>query len=257
MKQTSMIDLSGQLALVTGGSRGIGAATAILLARAGADVAIFFRKDNMAAERVVQQIEHIGRKALPVRCRIENYQACQTAVREVLKRFKRIDILVNCAGIWEYGEIGRMSPHEWQKTIDINLTGTFNTCNLVVPIMRKQKYGRIINVSSTAGQRGEAFHSHYAGSKGGVIAFTKSIAVELIRDGIWVNCVAPGWVDTDMIAHVFRNPRMKREILQSIPRGKIATPEEVAGPILFLTSHLADNIVGEVLNVNGGSVLCG
>ncbi|MBI3189795.1 MAG: SDR family oxidoreductase, partial [Ignavibacteriales bacterium] len=119
------------------------------------------------------------------------------------------------------------------------------------------KYGRIINVSSTAGQRGEANYSHYATSKGGIIAFTKSIAIELIRDGIWVNCVAPGWVDTDMVSQVLSNSKRKRGIIESIPRGRIAKPEEIAGPILFLASDLSNHIVGEVLNVNGGSVLCG
>ena len=178
-------------------------------------------------------------------------------MKNVRNKFQRIDILVNNAGIWEYGKIGEMTPKQWQRTIEINLTGTFNMCNVVVPIMQKQKYGRIINISSTAGQRGEALHSHYAASKGGIIAFTKSLGPELIRDGIWVNCVAPGWVNTDMVSDVFKNLKETKEIVKSIPRGKVATPEEIAGPIIFLASHLADNIVGEILNVNGGSVLCG
>ncbi len=149
-----------------------------------------------------------------------------------------------------------MSLAEWRKTIEVNLTGIFSMCKVVIPIMKKQKYGRIINISSTAGQRGEAFHSHYAASKGGVIAFTKSIAPELIKDGIRVNCVAPGWVDTEMIAKVYKSSRHRTEINQSIPRGKVASPQDIAGPIVFLASNLADHIVGTVLNVNGGSVLC-
>jgi len=252
-----MIDLSGQVALVTGGSRGIGAATVILLAQAGANVAITYDRNLKAAHRVAQKVHHIGKECLLLKGKVENPVDCRRIVQTVLRQFKRIDIVVNSAGIWEYGEIGNMSKNEWNKTIAINLTGTFNMCNSVVPIMKKQKFGRIINVSSTAGQRGEAFHSHYAASKGGVIAFTKSIAAELISSGIRVNCVAPGWVLTDMTSSELRDPRSSKEILKTIPRGRIATPEEIAGPILFLSSKLAENIVGEVLNVNGGSVLCG
>ncbi|MBI3365123.1 MAG: SDR family oxidoreductase, partial [Ignavibacteriae bacterium] len=189
-----MINLTGRYALVTGGSRGIGAATAVMLAEAGANVAITYSTDVTAARSVVDKIRMIGRLASAFRCRVDRYSDCQGLAFKVLKRHGRIDILVNNAGIWEEGTIGKMSHADWQKTVDINLTGTFNMCNVIVPIMKRQKYGRIINVSSTAGQRGEPFHSHYAASKGGIIAFTKSIGPELIQKGIWVNCVAPGWV---------------------------------------------------------------
>jgi 3-oxoacyl-[acyl-carrier protein] reductase len=148
-----------------------------------------------------------------------------------------------------------MKPSDWDRTLRINLTSLYNMTRLVAPVMKKQKYGRIINIASTAGQRGEAFHSHYAASKGGAIAFTKSVAVELIRHGINVNCIAPGWVKTDMTAHVFRNRKMREEIINQIPRQLIATPDDIAGPILFLASKLANHLVGTVLNVNGGSVL--
>ncbi|MBI3193234.1 MAG: 3-oxoacyl-ACP reductase FabG [Ignavibacteriae bacterium] len=252
-----MIDLSNQIVLITGGSRGIGAVTALLFARAGANVTITYQTNKKAAEAVVSQVEKFGRKCLPLKGKIEKYSDCERMVRQTLEKFKRIDVLVNSADIWEMSEFGKMSPENWNRTIDVNLTGTFNMCNVVVSIMKKQRYGKIINVSSTAGQRGEANYSHYAASKGGLIAFTKSIAVELIRDGIWVNAVAPGWVETDMVSHVFRNTKQKELIFDSIPRGKIALPEEIAGPILFLASDLANHIVGEVLNVNGGSVLCG
>ena len=252
-----MIDFSNQVALVTGGSRGIGAATAVMLAKAGADVAIVYRRDVHSANKILKKINDLGGNGRAIRGGIENYDDCDKIVKNVLKRFKRIDILVNSAGIWEYGKIGEMTVKQWQRTIDINLTGTFNMCNVVVPVMQRQKYGRIINISSTAGQRGEPFHSHYAASKGGIIAFTKSLGPELIRDGIWVNCVAPGWINTDMISEVFKNLKEKKKILESIPRGKVGTPEEIAGSVIFLASHLSDNIVGEILNVNGGSVLCG
>ena len=252
-----MIDLSNQVALVTGGSRGIGAATALMLAHAGADVMVMYAKRKHDADRVVGNIRNLGRKSFAYQGYLQDYARCKQVVSKVLKNFGRIDILVNNGGIWEYGDIAKMTSEQWKKTIDINLTGTFNMCRLAVPAMKKQGYGRIINVSSTAGQRGEAFHSHYAAAKGGVIAFSKSIAVELIKYNIWVNCIAPGWVETDMTSGVLKNSIQKKEILKVIPRLRLAIPEEIAGPIVFLASSLSNHIIGEVLNVNGGSVLCG
>ncbi len=252
-----MINLTGQTALISGGSRGIGRAIALLFAEAGANVAITYSSNRRAAADVVRLIGKQGVHGQYYPLKVENSGQCRLIVRKIMKDFGRIDVLVNNAGIWEDGSIGRMTEKDWKRTIDINLNGTFNLCNIVVPYMKKRKYGRIINISSTAGQRGEAFHSHYAASKGGTIAFTKSIAVELIRDGIYVNCVAPGWVDTDMTADSLKDPHVKREIFQTIPRGRVAKPGEIAGPVLFLASSLSDNIVGEIINVNGGSVLCG
>lgn len=251
------IDLRGLLAVVTGGSRGIGAATAEIFARAGADIAVVYRSDRPSAQVVADKVRSLGRKCAIFPNRVERLEDCRKVARQIVKVFSRIDILVNNAGIWEGGPVERLSSREWQKTIEINLTGTFNWCRAVIPSMKRRRFGKIINISSTAGQRGEAFHSHYGASKGGVIAFTKSIAPELIPFGIHVNCVAPGWVRTDMTASVLRKTAQRTEILRTIPRGRIATPEEIAGPILFLASSLAENIVGEVLNVNGGSVLCG
>jgi 3-oxoacyl-[acyl-carrier protein] reductase len=252
-----MINLLNKVVLITGGSRGIGAATAIMFAKTGADVAITYQKDNKAASAILKQIHKLGREAIAIRCNVANFADVTKTVTQVFKQFGRIDILVNNAGVWTFGQIEKMSEKVWDETIDANLKGTFNMCKAVVPIMKKQGYGRIINVSSTAGQRGEAFHSHYAASKGGVIALTKSLGAELIADGIWVNCVAPGWVVTDMTSSALRHDKIKASIETTIPRGIIATPEEIAGPILFLASELSNNIVGEILNVNGGSVLCG
>ena len=252
-----MLDIKDRIAVVTGGSRGIGAAASILLAKAGADVAVLYAADRAAAVRTCRKIQALGRSAEPFRCRVQNYQECKAVTSSILKKFGRIDILVNSAGIWEEGKIGSMSPAHWSRTIAINLTGTFNMCNLIVPKMKARQFGRIINLSSTAGQRGEADHSAYAASKGGIISFTKSIAVELIPFGIRANCVAPGWVRTDMVSHVMRSKKQEGAILNTIPRGRIGTPAEVAGSILFLASGLAEHVVGEVINVNGGSVLCG
>jgi 3-oxoacyl-[acyl-carrier protein] reductase len=252
-----MITLEGKVALVSGGSRGIGAASALLLARAGADVIITYENNKKAASRVVLQIAGLGRRALALRAKVQDIAQSRRVVKTVILRFGKVDILVNSAGIWEEGKIWKMSEKEWDRTIRINLNGVFNMCSAAVPSMMRNKTGRIINISSTAGQRGEAFHSHYAASKGAVIAFTKSIAVELIKYGIWVNCVAPGWVDTEMVSPALKGPEAKKEILRSIPRGVLGTPEEIAGCVLFLASELSNNVVGEILNANGGGVLCG
>lgn len=252
-----MITLKNQIAIITGGSRGIGAACAIMFARAGADVAITYLKNEKIALKIVEKIQHLKRSAVALQCDVKNYKQVENTVKRIQNHFGRIDILVNNAGIWTEKSINDMEENIWNETIDINLKGTMNFCRSVVPFMKKQKYGKIINISSTAGQRGEAFHSHYAASKGGVAAFTKSIAVELIKYGIHVNCVAPGWVRTDMTNSVLNNKKSLQKILSTIPRKKIASPEEIAGPVIFLASDLANNIVGEIVNVNGGSVLCG
>jgi 3-oxoacyl-[acyl-carrier protein] reductase len=252
-----MIDLSNKVALITGGSRGIGASTCILFAKAGAEVSFTFQKDIRSAEKVKEQILKIGKKCLPLKCEVSNYDDVKKTVKEVVNYFRKIDILVNNAGIWTYGEIGNMEEKVWRDTIDVNLNSLFYFCNEIVPYMKNHKYGRIINVSSTAGQRGEAFHSHYAASKGAMISFTKSLSVELSPFNILVNCVAPGWVDTDMCSEVFADKKYKDEVRKGIPIGQIASPDDIAGPILFLASDLAKNITGEILNVNGGSMLCG
>ncbi len=252
-----MINLENKVALITGGSRGIGAACAILLAKAGANIVISYKSNYRAANKVLKDIKILNRQAFAIKCDVENFKEVDKTVKKIIDEFGRIDILINNAGVWTSSSIEKMSEKTWDQTIDINLKGTMNFCKAVAPYMKKQKSGRIINISSTAGQRGEAFHSHYAASKGGIISFTKSIAVELIPFGIYVNCVAPGWVLTDLTIPYLKNKKNLTDVLAKIPRNKIATPEEIAGPVLFLSSDLSNNIVGEVLNVNGGSVLCG
>ena len=176
---------------------------------------------------------------------------------ELVNKIKKIDILVNNAGIWEYGEADKMTLREWNKTMQANLTSMFLMTKHVIPIMKKNKFGRIINISSTAGQRGEAFHSHYAASKGAMISFTKSLAAEIGKYNITVNSVAPGWVDTEMCKEVFSDKKYKEKVRLDIPVQRIASAEDIAGPVLFLASDLARHVNGEILNVNGGSVLCG
>ncbi|MEX2115954.1 MAG: 3-oxoacyl-ACP reductase family protein [Bacteroidota bacterium] len=249
-----MISLSGKVALVTGGSRGIGAAVAILFAKAGADVAITYLSDRKSAARVKKQIERLGRICLPVRTQASLATSVQRAVAQTVKEFGRIDILINNAGIWKRAPIHTMTEEQWDETIDVNLKGTYLFCKAVLPAMKK-KGGKIINIASTAGQRGEAGYSHYAASKGAVIAFTKSIAAELAPMGIHVNCVAPGWVATDMTLPALRSRSTLRTIQRTIPRGRVASPDDIAGPVLFLASHLSDHLVGATLSVNGGGVM--
>jgi 3-oxoacyl-[acyl-carrier protein] reductase len=252
-----MIDLTGRKALVTGGSRGIGRATAVLLAKAGADVAITYQRQEKAALDVQSAVGSLGRRSLALRVEISNEPEVRRAVDEVASAFGRVDILVNNAGIWTYLEIGSGDTKAWKETLEVNLDSVFYFTDAVVPHMKKNKQGGIINVGSTAGIRGEASHSHYAATKGALNAITKSWAVEFAPFGIRVNLVAPGWVDTDMCTEVFSAPGYRESVRQTIPLKRIPPPEDIAGPIVFLASDLARHITGAIINVNGGSVLCG
>jgi 3-oxoacyl-[acyl-carrier protein] reductase len=249
------IELSQKVALVTGGSRGIGAAVVKMLAEAGADVAFTYIMHKREAESVKLNVEKLGRRCLVVKLSVSNQKQVRAAVRKTVHAFGRIDILVNNAGIWKYGAMGEMTERQWNETIDVNLKSVFLFCNEVVPVMKKQGGGKIINIASTAGQRGEPFHSHYAASKGGIIAFTKSLGPELAPYNILVNCVSPGWVDTDMTKKELSDPNIAEEIKKVIPRGRVATPEEIASSVLFLASDLSNNLIGSVISVNGGAVL--
>jgi 3-oxoacyl-[acyl-carrier protein] reductase len=251
-----MIHLEGKKALITGGSRGIGRASAILFAKAGADVAINYIRQGQAAQEVQEQITDLGKECVVLKADISIEEEVAKMVKSLIERWKQIDILVNNAGIWTYGEMGKMDEAVWAETMRTNLDAVYYTCNAVVPVMIQKERGWIINISSTAGVRGEALHSHYAASKGAIISFTKSLAVELAPYGIRVNCVAPGWVDTDMCEGVFTDLEFRKKVEESIPLRRIPPPEDIAGPILFLASNLARHITGEVVNVNGGSVLC-
>ena len=249
-----MIDFKGRVALITGGSRGIGAEAARLFARLGADIAINYHNSRKAADGVELEIKGSGRRCLTLKADMGRRDDCENLVSATVKEFGRLDILVNNAGIWTEAAIEEMSDEILDATIDINIKGCFYTTTAAVPHMKRQKSGNIIYVSSTAGQRGEAGHSHYAASKGALISLTKSLASELAPFGIRVNCVAPGWVDTDMSRDALRSPDGPR-YLSLIPLGR--EPQELAGPIVFLASEWASFITGEILNVNGGAVLVG
>ena len=251
------LKLTGKVALVTGGSRGIGRAAVVCFSKLGANVVINYLSDRGSADSAVREAEAAGVGALAIQADVAKTDDARKLVAAALERFRRIDFLVCNAGIWEGGPIDEMSEDIWDRTIDLNLKGSWTVCHAAVPAMKQQQFGRIVIVSSTAGQRGEANVSNYAASKGGQISFTKSLAAELGPFGINVNSVAPGWVDTDMCADVFAQEDFRQAIEDSIPVGRVATPEDIAWPIVFLCTEWARHINGEILNVNGGSVLCG
>ncbi|MBI4169238.1 MAG: SDR family oxidoreductase [Acidobacteria bacterium] len=285
------IDLNGRVAIVTGGSRGIGKACVEQLAAAGAEVVFSYRGHLEQAQEVVLRVKRNGGNAIAVKAEVSRPKDCEAITATALRHFGRIDILVNNAGIWEPPDgiaVERLSDAQWARTMRVNLDGTFHCTRAVVPAMKERRWGRIVNISSTAGQRGEELHADYAASKGGIISLTKSLATELGPYGILVNAVAPWWVYTDMSREVLDRyasegpegadagdpyqgtaapprqgsraglPRLSQPTAGEIsPLGRVATPEEVAGPVLFLCSDLATYITGEILNVNGGTILCG
>ena len=253
-----MINLAGKIALITGASRGIGAATAVKFAEAGArGIVVNYHRDRLAAAQVSDQCKKLGAEAIAFRADVARVSGARKLVHATVKHFGALDILVANAGIWKEAAIDKMTEAEWDETIDANLKSIYACCGEAARAMLPKRSGTMILISSTAGQRGEAFHSHYAASKGAIIAMTKSLAAELGPQGITVNCVAPGWVATDMTKEALNDPKQRRQISELIPLGRVATPDEIAGPVLFLASELASHVNGEVLNVNGGSVLCG
>ncbi len=251
------LQLRDRVAIVTGGSRGIGRAVVELFAELGAHVVINYLKDEKAAEETVSAARGREVEAISFPADVSNPLEADRLISATIEHFKRIDILVCNAGIWVGAPVEKMTEELWDKTIDINLKGTWAVCRAVVPQMKEQRSGKIVIITSTAGQRGEANYSNYAASKGGQIAFTKSLAEELGGWGVNVNAIAPGWVDTEMTRTALGDAKQRQLIASTIPLGKIATPEDVAAPVAFFCSDWARHITGEILNVNGGSVLCG
>ena len=251
-----LIDLTGKNALVTGGSRGVGRATALLLARAGASVGIGYHSRSEEAQETLDALHEIGVPAWAEMGDLSDPGDVEILFKRVDTEFDGLDILVGNHGIWPNREasIAEMSNEQWQKTLEVNLHSVFYTCRAAAHRLRD--HGRLVLVGSTAGQRGEAFHADYASTKGAMMSFVKSFCIELASRDITVNCVAPGWIDTEMSSSTFEGAGWEL-ISRSIPLGRIATAEDVAGPILFLCSELARHITGEVLNVNGGAVLVG
>lgn len=248
------IDLSNRTALVTGGSRGIGSAVAQTLAQAGAKVMVGYWVERPSADLVVNKIKEQGGEADALAADISNASEAEMLVNETVDRFGSLDILVNNAGIWKRSPIDETTDKEWREMLGINLDGPFYVTRAAIPHLIASK-GSIVNITSTAAQRGEAFHSHYAAAKGAINSWTKSLAVEL-SPIVRVNAVAPGWVETRMTEETLKSPQ-GAEIAKSIPLGRVGQPNEVATAVLFLASDLSSYVQGEILNVNGGSVLCG
>ena len=251
-----MKSLAGRRALITGGSRGIGAATALLFAEWGAHVAIGYRSRKDDADRVVRQARTAGVNAHAIAADISERDGADKLVETAVSQLGGLDYFVGNAGIWIADEapLSQMTDEQWRRTMRENVDSVFYTTRAAARVLADR--GRIVLVSSTAGQRGEAYHADYAASKGAMISFVKSLCVELAKRDITVNCVAPGWVDTEMAAKPYADGGRER-ISAGIPLGRVADAKDVAGPIIFLCSSLARHITGEVLNVNGGSVLPG
>lgn len=259
------IRFDGKIALITGGSRGIGAEIVRMFAKAGARVAFSYRQAAARAEALVQECG--ADRCEAIEQELNTPADGRALVAAAVKAFGRLDILVVNHGVWPAGDvsIAQMPEEQWRNTVGVNLDSVFGLVQAAVGQMEKQgapagvglTTGHIVLISSTAGQRGEAFHSDYAVTKGALISLTKSLSSELAGRGIRVNCVAPGWVTTEMSAAALGDPELGQKIIAGIPVGRPGTPQEIAGPVLFLCSPLAGFISGEVLNVNGGAVLVG
>jgi len=256
------LSLSGRVALITGGSRGIGAATVRLFASAGAKVVFTYNKARSQAEALAKECGEANCR--PLAANLTSAGSAQSVVADAARIFGRLDILVANHGVWPVEDvpIEKMSDDQWRSTLSINLDAVFGLVKHTVAQMKSQPRsgsagGHIVLISSTSGQRGEAYHCDYSASKGALISMVKGLSTELASAGIYVNSVAPGWVDTDMSREAIDDPKSGEEIRRTIPLGRVGKPEEIAGPVLFLCTPHASFITGEVFNVNGGAVLAG
>jgi 3-oxoacyl-[acyl-carrier protein] reductase len=257
------LDLSGKTALISGGSRGIGAATVRMFVRAGAKVAFSYEKAKAEADKLVSELG--ADRCVAIQSELSNAKSAEALVKAAVQHFGRLDALVANHGIWPPNDaaIDQMTDEQWRRTIAINLDSVFGLIKHSVAQMKKQNLGsanpsgHVVIISSTAGQRGEAYHCDYAASKGAIISMVKGLSTELAPYGIHVNCVAPGWVATDMAAPALNDPEIRDRVFKTIPLGRVGKPEEIAASILFLCTEHAGFISGEILNVNGGAVLVG
>jgi len=247
------VELSGRVALVTGGSRGIGRAIALKLASEGAHVAVNFNQNQLAAEEVVAAAKVAGVDAIMVQGDIGTREGAEAAVKATVERWNRLDILVNNAGITRDQLIMRLSDEDWDAVLDTNLKGAYLCSKLASRHMLRARWGRIINISSVVGQMGNAGQANYAAAKAGLLGLTKSLAREFASKNITANAVAPGWIETDIVAGLSEEAR--QYVLGQIPLGRYGKPEDVAGAVAFLVSDAAAYITGQTLNVDGGMVM--
>jgi len=253
------LSLAERVAVVTGGSRGIGAAIVRMFVQAGARVVFNYLR---AEDEAQQLVEECGGTAycIAIKAALDSSQSAKPLIKEAVSRFGKVDILVGNHGVWPPHDapIENMSDEQWRSTLSINVDSLFGLVKYGVAEMKKQRTGgHIVLISSTAGQRGEAFHCDYAASKGAIISMVKGLSTELAKDGIYVNCVAPGWVETDMAAPALHDPVISKKVFATIPLGRAGRPDEIAASVLFLCTAHAGFITGEILNVNGGAVLVG
>jgi len=257
-----LLSLSGKVALITGGSRGIGAATVRMFTAAGAKVVFSYQKAQSQADALAKECGESNCRA--VASSLDRPNSARALVADAVQHFGRLDILVANHGVWPAQDVAidKMTDEQWRSTLSINLDAVFGLVKYTVAQMKAQPRtgsaaGHIVLISSTSGQRGEAFHCDYSSTKGALISLTKSLSSELAPAGIYVNCVAPGWVETDMSRRTLDDPKSGDQVRRTIPLGRVGTPEEIAAPVLFLCTEHAGFISGEIFNVNGGAVLVG
>ncbi len=241
------------VAIVTGGTRGIGRQIAVTLAKQGYDIAINYRNENDDLESIKEEIKKEGRKIYTYECDVSNFENTEEFIKKVIEEFGQIDVLVNNAGITKDGLLMRMKKEDFEGVIDVNLIGTFNITRNVIPYMIKAKKGRIVNISSVVGVSGNAGQTNYSASKAGIIGFSKSLAKEVASRNITVNCVAPGFIQTKM-TEVLKD-EVKNEIMNQIPLKRFGTVQDVANLVRFLVSEESSYITGQVINIDGGMLM--
>ncbi|KPQ01633.1 3-oxoacyl-ACP reductase family protein [Marinobacter sp. HL-58] len=244
-----MQDLKGKVAIVTGGSRGIGREIALQLARRGADVAVNYRSRSADADDVVKELEDLGIRSMAVQADLSDMSAARNLIRKVNEDWGRVDILINNAGITRDKAMKNLTDEDWTDVLDTNLGSVYATCSEVLKIMMDQGYGRIVNITSFVGQAGNYGQANYAASKGGIIAFTKTLAIEMAKYNITVNAIAPGFTETEMLAQV--PDHIREKIVARVPMGRFGQPEEIARAVVFIAAD-GDYITGQQINVNGG-----